>query len=187
MLKYKILLASKSPRRNELLESLGYTFKTISIDCDEVFPAGLPVNQIAGYLSELKANAYPDLKKDEVLITADTIVAIDDEFLGKPKDEAEAWEMLRKLSDKTHEVYTGITIKTLDSEVTRTDVAHVRFSDFTDEEIKYYTENFKPFDKAGSYGIQEWIGMAKVQHITGSFYTIMGLPTHMVYDELNKL
>lgn len=187
MTKYKILLASKSPRRKELLERLGYSFDVISIDCDEVFPENLETEKIAGYLSQLKANAYSSLKKDEVLITADTIVALNSEILGKPKDEDHARAMLRKLSGKTHEVYTGITIRTTDYEVTRTDVAHVEFSDFCDEEIEYYIKNFKPFDKAGSYGIQEWLGMAKVKSITGSFYTIMGLPAHIIYEELKNL
>lgn len=183
----KILLASKSPRRKELLESLGYTFEIISIDCDEVFPDHLETDKIAGYLSELKANAYDNLKENEILITADTIVALDGEVFGKPNDKTHAIEMLRNLSGKTHEVYTGITIRTLETEITRTDVAHVEFSEFTDNEINFYTDNYKPFDKAGSYGIQEWIGMAKVNKISGSFYTIMGLPTHLIYGELKKL
>ncbi len=187
MSQYKILLASKSPRRKELLESLGYTFDTISIDCDEVFPDNLETDKIAGYLSELKANAYRDLKENEILITADTIVALNGEVLGKPVDELHAKEMLRKLSGKIHEVYTGITIRTIKTEVTQTDVAHVEFSELTDDEIDTYVKNFRPLDKAGSYGIQEWIGMAKATTINGSYYTIMGLPTHLIYEELRKI
>ena len=185
--KMKILLASKSPRRKELLESLGYTFDVISIDCDESFPSDLPVDEIAGYLSEKKSNAFRTLQNGEVLITADTIVALENEILGKPKDADDATEMLRKLSGKTHQVYTGITIKTSENQITETDVADVSFSELSDSEIEYYIKNFKPFDKAGSYGIQEWLGMSKITEIKGSFYTIMGLPTHLIYEILKKI
>lgn len=183
----KILLASKSPRRKELLESLGYSFETVSVDCDEVFPKNLEISKVAAYLSELKANAFRNLSENEILITADTIVALGNEVLGKPENEEQAEEMLRKLSGNVHQVYTGITIKTHNQKITITDVAEVEFSHFTPNEIEFYIKNFKPLDKAGSYGIQEWIGMAKVSKIHGSFYTIMGLPTHIVYEELKKL
>ena len=183
----KILLASKSPRRKELLESLGYTFDVISIDCDESFPSDLPVDEIAGYLSEKKSNAFRTLQNGEVLITADTIVALENEILGKPKDADDAKEMLKKLSGKTHQVYTGITIKTSENQITEADVADVSFSELSDSEIEYYIKNFKPFDKAGSYGIQEWLGMSKITEIKGSFYTIMGLPTHLIYEILKKI
>ncbi len=183
----KILLASQSPRRRELLESLGYKFEVVSINCDEIYPNNLDVDKVAAYLSELKANAFRELSEDEVLITADTIVALGNEVLGKPKTEEHAQEMLRKLSGNVHQVYTSITIKTKPQKITKTDVADVEFSHFTDEEINYYVSKFKPLDKAGAYGIQEWIGMAKVSKINGSFYTIMGLPTHIIYEELNKL
>lgn len=183
----KILLASKSPRRKELLTSLGYDFTTVSIDCDEIFPETIPSEEVAGYLSELKANAYSNLQNGEVLITADTVVVLNHEILGKPNDKEHAFEMLEKLSGKTHQVYTGITLKTLEQTVTKTDVADVEFLDFNDEEINYYIDNFKPFDKAGSYGIQEWLGMAKINKINGSFYTIMGLPTQLIHEELGKL
>ena len=183
----KILLASNSPRRKELLQSLGFDFEVVSVDCDEIFPEDLPVEKVAEFLSELKANAFRNLEKDEVLITADTIVAIDGEILGKPKDEKEAMEMLRKLSGKTHQVFTGITIKTLDKSITKTDVANVEFDTITNSESEFYLKNYKPFDKAGSYGIQEWVGMAKIKKIEGSFYTIMGLPTHLVYSILKDL
>lgn len=185
--KMKILLASKSPRRKGLLESLGYTFDVISIDCDESFPSDLPVDEIAGYLSEKKSNAFRTLQNGEVLITADTIVALENEILGKPKDADDAKEMLKKLSGKTHQVYTGITIKTSENQITETDVADVSFSELSDSEIEYYIKNFKPFDKAGSYGIQEWLGMSKITEIKGSFYTIMGLPTHLIYEILKKI
>lgn len=182
----KILLASQSPRRKELLKSLGFDFETVSIDCDEVFPEDLSADKVASYLSELKADAYPNLLKDEVLITADTVVVLENEILGKPKDKTNAIEMLRRLSGKTHQVYTGVTIKTTDKTTTKTDVADVEFLDFNDEEINNYIEKYQPFDKAGSYGIQEWLGMAKISKINGSFYTIMGLPTHIINEELLK-
>ena len=180
----KILLASNSPRRKELLKELGFDFEVVSVDCDEVYPGHLQVDKIAGYLSELKSNAFRPLNEKELLITADTIVALDGEILGKPNDEFHAKEMLQKLSGKTHQVYTGITLKTVTKTFTKTDVANVEFDEIHDEEIDYYIKKYKPFDKAGSYGIQEWLGMAKIKNIQGSFYTIMGLPTHLVYSLL---
>lgn len=182
----KILLASQSPRRKELLTELGYSFETVSIDCDEVFPENLPAENVAAYLSELKAKAYQNLQKDEVLITADTVVVLDQKILGKPRDRDHAFEMLRNLSGKIHQVYTAVNVKTLEKSVTKTDVAEVSFLPFHDEEISCYIDQYKPFDKAGSYGIQEWLGMAKIDRINGSFYTIMGFPTHLVYEELKK-
>lgn len=183
----KILLASQSPRRKELLSSLGFDFEVVKIDCEEIVPEHIKVGESAAYLSELKANAFRNLIDDEVLLTADTVVAIDEQFLGKPEDENEAKKMLRLLSGKTHQVYTAITIKTLDKTITETDVADVEFDEISDEEIDFYIQNYKPFDKAGSYGIQEWLGMAKIKNIKGSFYTIMGLPTHLVYHILKNI
>lgn len=183
----KLLLASQSPRRKELLQSLGYHFEVVAVDCDEVFPENLEIPNIAGFLSQLKANSFRSLEKDEVLLTADTIVATENEVLGKPENKEDAKKMLRKLSGKTHQVYTGITIKTSDKSITKTDVAEVKFSEFSEDEIHFYVENFKPLDKAGAYGIQEWIGMAKISEIIGSFYTIMGLPTHLVYEILKEI
>lgn len=183
----KILLASQSPRRKELLSSLGFDFEVVKIDCEEIVPEHIKVGESAAYLSELKANAFRNLIDDEVLLTADTVVAIDEQFLGKPEDENEAKKMLRLLSGKTHQVYTAITIKTLDKTITETDVADVEFDEISDEEIDFYIKNYKPFDKAGSYGIQEWLGMAKIKNIKGSFYTIMGLPTHLVYHILKNI
>lgn len=183
----KLLLASQSPRRKELLASLGFEFEVVKIDCEEIVPEHIKVGESAAYLSELKADAFRKLEKDEVLLTADTVVAIDNQFLGKPKDEEDAKSMLKLLSGKIHQVYTAITIKTSDKSITETDVADVEFNELTDDEIKYYIENYKPFDKAGSYGIQEWLGMAKIKHMKGSFYTIMGLPTHLVYKILKEI
>lgn len=183
----KLLLASQSPRRKELLSSLGFDFEVVKIDCEEILPENIGIEEAAAYLSELKANAFRNLVDDEVLLTSDTVVAIDNQILGKPKDKADAKKMLQQLSGKTHQVYTGITIKTLDKTITETDVADVEFDDISDEEIEYYVQNYKPFDKAGSYGIQEWLGMAKIKKLSGSFYTIMGLPTHLVYKILKEI
>jgi septum formation protein len=183
----KLLLASQSPRRKELLGSLGFEFEVVKIDCEEIVPEHIKVGDSAAYLSELKADAFRKLEKGEVLLTADTVVAIDNQFLGKPQDEEDARKMLKLLSGKTHQVYTGITIKTLDKTITETDVADVEFDKISDSEIEFYIQNYKPFDKAGSYGIQEWLGMSKIKKINGSFYTIMGLPTHLVYKILKEI
>jgi len=183
----KILLASQSPRRKELLSSLGFDFEVVKIDCEEILPETISVEEAAAYLSELKANAFEGQTEDEILLTADTVVAINGQILGKPKDENDARQMLRNLSGKTHQVFTGITLKKADKTVTETDVADVELDELTDDEIEYYIQKYKPFDKAGSYGIQEWLGMAKIKKITGSFYTIMGLPTHLVYKILKEI
>ncbi|SHG25160.1 Maf family protein [Chryseobacterium sp. OV279] len=183
----KLLLASQSPRRKELLSSLGFDFEVVKIDCEEILPDYIEIGEAAAYLSELKAKAFRSLTGDEVLLTADTVVAAEGQILGKPKDEDDARQMLRMLSGKTHQVYTGITIKSVDKTFTETDVADVELDEMTDEEINYYVQNYKPFDKAGSYGIQEWLGMAKITRLNGSFYTIMGLPTHLVYKILNEI
>ena len=183
----KLLLASQSPRRKELLSSLGFDFEVVKIDCEEILPGDIRIKEAAAYLSELKAKTFRELTIDEVLLTADTVVAIENQILGKPKDEHEAKQMLRLLSGKIHQVYTGITIKSGSRTVTETDVADVELDEMTDDEIEYYIQNYKPFDKAGSYGIQEWLGMAKISRINGSFYTIMGLPTHLVYKILKEI
>ena len=183
----KLLLASQSPRRKELLSSLGFAFEVVKIDCEEILPPHIEIEAAAAYLSELKADAFRSLTGDEVLLTSDTVVAIDNQILGKPKDEADAFRMLQSLSGKTHQVYTGITIKTADKTITETDVADVTFATISDEEIQYYIQHYSPFDKAGSYGIQEWLGMAKILSMKGSYYTIMGLPTHLVYKILKEI
>lgn len=180
----KILLASNSPRRKELLTGLGYDFQVVSINCDEVYPENMAVEKIAQFLSALKSDSFRNLVKDEVLITADTIVAMNNEVLGKPTDENQAKEMLRKLSGQTHQVFTGITIRNNEKTISKTDVASVEIDDLSEDEIDFYLKNYKPFDKAGSYGVQEWFGMAKIKKITGSYYTIMGLPTHLLYSTL---
>ena len=183
----KILLASQSPRRKELLAQLGFEFETVSVDCEEVFPPEMPVLEVAEYLSNLKAEAFGSLETDEVLITADTVVILDDQILGKPGDVQHAEEMLKNLAGKTHQVCTGITVKTSKETISASDVADVTFDHINDAECDYYISNFKPFDKAGGYGIQDWLGMAKISKIEGSLYTVMGLPTHLLYSILTDL
>lgn len=182
----KLLLASNSPRRKELLSQLGYTFDAVKIDADESYPEDLKPSQIAEYVSEKKAE-YFNVKENEILLTSDTIVAVDNKILLKPKDEKEAFEMLKNLSGKTHQVFTAFTIKTKNFKTSKTSKTDVIFSPMTDEEIQFYIRHFKPLDKAGSYGIQEWLGMAKIRNLSGSFYAVMGLPVDLVYEELKKL
>ncbi|WP_312420342.1 Maf family nucleotide pyrophosphatase [Epilithonimonas sp.] len=181
-----LLLASNSPRRKELLTQLGYQFEVVKIDVDESYPSDLKPDEIAEYVSAKKAKAF-DVNENEILLTSDTIVALDQKILLKPKDENEAFEMIKSLSGKVHQVYTAFTIKTIDSEISKTSKTDVEFSEISDEEIKFYINNYKPFDKAGSYGIQEWLGMAKIKNISGSFYSVMGFPVDLVYEELRKL
>lgn len=181
-----LLLASNSPRRKELLTQLGYQFDIVKIDVDESYPSDLKPHEIAEYVSAKKAKAF-DVNENEILLTSDTIVALDQKILLKPKDENEAFEMIKSLSGKVHQVYTAFTLKTVDSEISKTSKTDVEFSEISDEEIKFYIKTYKPFDKAGSYGIQEWLGMTKIKNISGSFYSVMGLPVDLVYEELKKL
>ncbi len=184
--KYKILLASKSPRRRELLSQLRIPFNVITIGgIDESFPDSIPAIEVPQYISEMKADAYhPMIKENDLVITADTMVICGDRIMGKPKDMAEAKEMLRFLSGKTHCVATGVTISTQNRRTSFTTVTDVTFADISDDEITYYVENFLPLDKAGAYGIQEWIGVVAVSGIKGSYYNVMGLPVHRLYQEL---
>lgn len=181
-----LLLASNSPRRKELLTQLGYQFDIVKIDVDESYPSDLKPHEIAEYVSAKKAKAF-DVNENEILLTSDTIVALDQKILLKPIDENEAFEMIKSLSGKVHQVYTAFTLKTVDSEISKTSKTDVEFSEISDEEIKFYIKTYKPFDKAGSYGIQEWLGMTKIKNIFGSFYSVMGLPVDLVYEELKKL
>ena len=181
-----LLLASNSPRRKELLTQLGYQFDIVKIVVDESYPSDLKPDEIAEYVSAKKAKAF-DVNENEILLTSDTIVALDQKILLKPKDENEAFEMIKSLSGKVHQVYTAFTLKAVDSEISKTSKTDVEFSEISDEEIKFYIKTYKPFDKAGSYGIQEWLGMTKIKNISGSFYSVMGLPVDLVYEELKKL
>ena len=182
-----IILASQSPRRKELLAGLGLQFSTISLDIDETFDRNeFKKEQITEYLSAKKAKAYTDIQPNDLIITSDTTVWVDDESLEKASNREEAYEMIKKLSGKTHFVYTSVTIRSLVKEVTFSDETQVTFADLTDEEIYFYIDNYKPFDKAGAYGVQEWIGYIGVDNMNGSYFNVMGLPTHKLYKELVK-
>lgn len=183
---YKILLASKSPRRRELLSQLRIPFNVISLGgIDESYPASMPADDIPLYLANVKADAYlKTIHDNEMLITADTLVISEDRVLGKPAGHDEAVEMLRELSGKTHKVITGVCISTHVRRTSFSVITEVSFAELSDEAIEYYVENFLPYDKAGAYGIQEWIGCVAVKSINGSFYNVMGLPVHQLYKEL---
>lgn len=185
--KYNLILASSSPRRQQLLRDLGLHFTIKSIDVEEVYPKYLHGNEISGYLAELKANAFNDeLNDQDILITADTIVRFSGKILGKPKNETDAKNMLTELSGKQHEVITSLCIKTSKTTKIINDTTIVYFEKLSDEEIDYYINNYKPFDKAGSYGIQEWIGYIGVKKIEGNYSTVMGFPVHKFYKEMMK-
>lgn len=182
--KYNIILASGSPRRKELLEGLGLQFSVEVVKgIEETYPADLPVEEIPVYLSRLKATAY-EAKDNDLIITADTVVVLGSEVIGKPHDEAEAKHMLAQLSGNTHKVITGVTISSAQRVESFGCTSEVEFAALTAEEIDYYVKNFRPFDKAGSYGIQEWIGYMGIKGIKGSFYNVMGLPVQRLYAML---
>lgn len=184
--KYKIMLASKSPRRRELLQMLRIPFKVVSIGgIDESYPDTIPLIDVPQFVSDKKADIYQQrIKDDELIITADTMVICGDKILGKPKDAEDAVDMLMCLSGKTHQVATGVTISTKEKRTSFTAVSDVTFSDITEDEARFYVENYMPLDKAGAYGIQEWIGAVAVSGINGSFYNVMGLPINRLYQEL---
>ena len=184
--RYDVVLASNSPRRRELLAGMGVDFRVEVISgIDETYPDTLPVEQVAEYLSGRKAQAY-ELRPNELLITADTVVISDGRVLGKPADEAEARVMLRELSGKSHRVITGVTLRSMNREVRLSDVSEVDFAELTENEIEHYVKRYRPLDKAGAYGIQEWIGYVGITGIRGSFYNVMGLPTRRLYEELKR-
>lgn len=186
--KYKVVLGSNSPRRRELLAGLDINFEVQTIaGIDESYPETLEVKEIPVYLAKKKAEAYlSTMPEDELLITADTIVWTFDQILGKPKDREEAIEMLRKLSGQVHEVITGVCLTTKEKMVSFAATSSVHFAELEEEEIIYYVDKYRPFDKAGSYGIQEWIGYVAVESINGSFYNVMGLPVRLLYQQLKN-
>ncbi len=188
MVDYRIILASNSPRRKELLAGLDIPFEVRVIDgIDESYPADLPTKEIAEYISKKKAMAYRQtMAADELIITADTIVVLGDEVMGKPHDETEAKQMLRKLSGQTHQVITGVTLTTHQRQVSFSVETDVTFKTLSDEEIAYYVTKYRPMDKAGAYGIQEWIGYVGVTGLQGSYYNVMGLPVQRIYETLKK-
>jgi len=187
-LKYNIILASNSPRRKELLAGLDIPFEVKTLpDIDESFPENLYGTEIPVYIAKAKADAYKQfLDEKNLLITADTIVWLDNKVYGKPVDEADAFSMLRALSGKMHEVITGVCLTTQNKQVVFSAVSKVKFADLEDDEIRYYIEKYKPYDKAGSYGVQEWIGYVGVESIEGSFYNVMGLPVRLLYQHLKN-
>ena len=187
--KYQIILASNSPRRKELMSGLGvdYVVRTLP-DVDESYPETLRGADIPLYISREKADAYRDMMHpDELMITADTIVWLDGKVLGKPEGREGAVEMLRSLSGKSHQVFTGVCLTTTEWQKSFTAASDVEFDALSEEEIQYYVDKYQPMDKAGAYGVQEWIGYIGVKSISGSFYNIMGLPIQKLYGELKKL
>lgn len=184
--KYNIVLASKSPRRQELMRGIGLDFSVLTKDVDETYPLHLSVFDVAPYLSVKKAKAFEEaeLPDNYMVITADTVVVVEGKILGKPKDENEAREMLVTISGKKHSVITGVTVLTKDKVKTFSAASKVMFEKLDNEEIDFYVSNYKPFDKAGSYGIQEWIGYIGVACVEGSYFNVMGLPTQKLYKVL---
>ena len=182
----RVVLASQSPRRRELLAGLGIPFEVRVIeDIDEHFPEQLPASETALYIAKRKAEAYRgQMTDDELIITADTVVIVGDKILGKPADKADALRMLRLLSGRTHQVTTGVCLMTTKMQRSFDVTTDVTFKALTDEEIMYYVNRYKPFDKAGAYGIQEWIGYIGVTGLHGSYYNVMGLPVQRIYTEL---
>ena len=184
--KKKIILASNSPRRRELLAGLDIDFEVMVLQgIDESYPEDLPVDEVAEYISKAKAKAYQDvIADDQLVITADTIVVLGEQVLGKPANREEAVDMLRALSGQTHRVITGVSLTTVERQHTFSVVSEVTFKVLSDEEISYYVDHYKPYDKAGAYGIQEWIGYVGVTGLKGSYFNVMGLPVQRIYQEL---
>ncbi|HPJ60727.1 MAG TPA: Maf family nucleotide pyrophosphatase [Bacteroidales bacterium] len=184
---YRIILASRSPRRQQLLRELGLEFKVCEKEYDESYPEGLMGEEIALYLARSKADHFrDDLHPGDMVITADTIVCCNGKLLEKPSDRQDALRMLRLISGNTHEVITGVNILTLSKETTFTDTTKVTFENLSDEEIIYYIDRFRPYDKAGGYGIQEWIGIAGCSRLEGSYFNVVGLPAQRLYKELKN-
>ncbi len=180
-LKKSLILASNSPRRKQLLHDAGFAFTVEVLPTDESYPTDLPAEEVAGYISREKAERFRGIRPDSLVLTADTMVIADHHILGKPTDANDAFRMIKILSGRSHKVVTAVSLLSDDIIETASDVAEVYFRDLEDWEINHYIEQYKPFDKAGSYGIQEWIGMVGIEKIEGSFYTIMGLPVQVVY------
>ncbi len=183
----RLILASQSPRRKALMEDSGLKCEIVRYEVDENYPTEIEAEKVPEYLSELKGAHYPsELTPTDILITADTVVICEGKILGKPADEKQACEMLRTISGKEHKVVTGVTIRSKQKSVTFSCQSLVRFSSLSQDEIEYYVSTYSPLDKAGSYGIQEWIGYIGIEGIEGSFYNVMGLPIQKLYTELNK-
>lgn len=184
--RYNVILASKSPRRQELLRGMGVDFNVLTKETPETYDSTMPAEEVPEFLSLQKSMAFSvdELPTDFLLITSDTVVIVGDEILGKPKDRNDAFRMLELLSGKTHQVVTGVTVRSAQREVSFAVKSEVTFADLDEDEKAYYIEHCKPFDKAGAYGIQEWIGYVGIGGLQGSFYNVMGLPTHRLYQVL---
>ena len=180
----KLILGSNSPRRKEILKLAGFEFDVVVKEVAENFPEYIAPEEVPVYLAELKSNAFQNMAADICVITADTVVILNGSILGKPKDENEAANMLQKMSGKEHKVVSGVSIKLDKNRISFSDITTVKFRQLSNNEIDYYISNYKPMDKAGAYGIQEWIGLVGIEKIEGSFYNVMGLPIHKVYNEL---
>ena len=179
-----LILASSSPRRQYLMKEAGFQFKIEKPEVEESWPSDLPIHQVARYLAEKKAEYFRPTMKHEVIVAADTVVIIDDQIVNKPGDRDDAIRMLTQLSGRTHMVMTGVCIISREREESFEDTTLVTFQDLTEEEIAHYVDNFRPYDKAGAYGAQDWIGMVAIQKIEGSYFIVMGLPIHLVYQRL---
>jgi len=184
---YNIILASKSPRRQQFFKDLDIDFTIQLKEVEEIYPPELKGTAITGFLADLKSNAFTDITEKDLLITSDTIVWLENTALGKPKDEADAFAMLKALSGKKHEVITSISIKNKHFQKIFNDTTSVTFKELSDEEINYYITNYKPFDKAGAYGIQEWIGYIAITSLEGSYFNVVGLPVQKLYKEFMDL
>ena len=185
---YTIILASGSPRRQQFFKDMDLDFEIRLKEIEEIYPDNLKGVAITNYLAVLKSQAFEgDLQPTDILITSDTIVWLDGKALGKPKDYDDAVQILKSLSNATHEVITSVCFKTINTTETLFDITKVTFNTLTEKEICYYLDNYKPFDKAGAYGIQDWIGLVGISKIEGSYTNVVGLPTHLVYEYLNKL
>ena len=184
---YNVILASGSPRRQQFFKDLQIDFTVQLNPVDEIYPNHLKGSEITDYLANLKAAAFTNLADNDLLITSDTIVWINNKALGKPKDKEEAFEMLRELSGKSHQVISSVSIKNNTFQKIFNDVTQVHFKELSSKEINYYIDNYKPFDKAGAYGIQEWIGFIGIKSIEGSYFNVVGLPVHKLYKELMNL
>ena len=183
----KVILASKSPRRQELLKGLYIDFEIRTKDIDESYPNHLQEAEIPSFISEKKAAAFADdLEADELLITSDTVVCLNGKVLEKPKSLDEGKQMLRELSGQTHTVYSAVCLMDTEKKIIFCDQTEVTFKPLDEEEIEFYINQFQPLDKAGAYGVQEWIGYIAIKKMTGSYYTVMGMPMHLLYDELKK-
>lgn len=184
---HHVILASGSPRRQQFFKDLDIDFSIQLKTVEERYPEELKAAEITDFLADLKSKAFTDLQQKDLLITSDTIVWLEGTALGKPKDPKEAFDMLKRLSGKKHEVITSVSIKSTSFQKIINDSTTVNFKELTDEEIHYYINNYKPYDKAGAYGIQEWIGFIGIESIEGSYFNVVGLPVHKLYEELMKL